>query len=311
MALLGNLVIIFLIFHYPKLKTTFNMLIVNMAASDVFASITAIPLSLAYLFQGVNWFQGGFAVFLCKFLPFLALISTGVSVLTLAWMAFDRYLAIVRTMRRPLSPRLTLAAIALTWTISAAMFVTELYKYRLFNESGQVICAPRWLEDLHESLKITKHEMVVRFFLLYLVPFLIMTILYLKLALHLRKRRAPGEQIDKNSQRIRELNRKVIFMLATIVTIFAICWLPAHVNHFLLTFDFKTYSCLPDWSILTSYFVTHANVAINPCLYFIFNENFRGAFRQQLRERFGRRHRNNGGRLLRTAPRTVSSSNAI
>ena len=256
-----------------------------MAASDILDVITAVPLSLVYLYQSVKWFPGGFGVFLCKFLPFLVFLSIGTSVLTLTVITFDRYLAIVRPMRRPLSPKLTVIAIALTWIISGLVFASELYKYQLFNVSGQVICAPRWVDDLQESHKVTMYEMIVRFALLYLIPLLAMAILYSRIVLHLWKRKAPGEHIKNNHQRIERQNRKVIVMLITIVTLFAICWLPAHVNHFLVTFNFDAFSCLPTSLILTFYFVTHANTAINPCLYLIFNESFRGAFKHQMHMR--------------------------
>ena len=42
---------------HPKLRTTFNMLIVNMAASDILDALTAVPLSVTYLFHGVKWFS--------------------------------------------------------------------------------------------------------------------------------------------------------------------------------------------------------------------------------------------------------------
>ena len=279
----GNAMIIFLVNHYPELKTTFNILIVNMAASDILYVITAIPLSLAYLYESAKWFPGGFGVFLCKFLPFLAVISIGSSVLTLTIMTVDRYLAIVRTMRRPLSLKLIVVAIASTWLISGLVFASELYKYKLYNESGHVICAPRWVDDLLASHKITKYEMVVRFVLFYLIPLLAMAVLYSKIVLHLWKRKAPGEHNDKHCHRIVRQNHKVIIMLITVVTIFALCWLPTQVNHFLITFSYD--SCLPTSLTLTFFFVSHANPAINPCLYLIFNENFRGAFKTQLRMR--------------------------
>ena len=307
-AMLGNTLVIYVIHRHPKLRTTFNMLIVNMAASDILDVMTAVPLSVAYLYESVKWFPGGFGVFLCKFLPFLTHLSIGASVLTLTVMTFDRYFAIVHTMRRPLSPKLTMAAIAATWVLSGAVFATELYKSRLFNESGQVICAPRWVEDLLESHKITLYEMVIRFVVLYMIPLLAMAILYSNIVLHLWKRKAPGEHIDKNQQRIEKQKRKVITMLVTIVTIFAICWLPAHVNHFLATFDFKTYSCLPTSLVLTLYFWTHANAAINPCLYLIFNESFREGFKHQVYHRFSRGNYNGSDRLSTTKAEALSAT---
>ena len=276
------------------------MLIVNMAASDVLDVITAIPLSIAYLYESVKWFSGGFGAFLCKTLPFLAFVSIGTSVLTLTVMTFDRYRAIVHTMRRPLTPKLTAVAIGSTWVISGLVFASELYKYKLFNAAGQVMCASRWVDDVQESNKITMYELIIRFVLLYLIPLLTMAVLYTRIVLHLWKREAPGEHIDKTHQRIEKQNRKVIVMLVTIVTIFALCWLPAHVNHFLATFNFNVYSCLPTSLVLTLYFVTHSNTAINPCLYLIFNENFRGAFKHQLRMR----HR------IRRVSLTVSNSSS-
>ena len=223
-------------------------------------------------------------------------------------MTFDRYLAILRPMRRPLSPKLTVVAIASTWIISGAVFATELYKYRLFNASGHVICAPRWVEEIQESHKITMYEMVIRFILLYLIPLLAMAILYSNIVLHLWKRKAPGEHIDKNQKRIEKQKRKVVTMLVTIVTLFAICWLPAHVNHFLVTFDFKTYSCLPTSLILTFYFLTHSNAAINPCLYLIFNESFREGFKQQIYHRLSRGHFNGSDRLSTTRAEAISAT---
>lgn len=176
-AFFGSTLIVFLVNHFPELKTTFNMLIMSMTASDFLIADTAIPLSLAYLYQGVMWFPGRFGVFVCKFPPFLAYLSIGASILTLVLMAFDRYLVIVHTMKRRGTSKFTVVAIGSTWFISGAVFGTELYKYRLFNESGFTICAPRWVEDLQKSHKITMYEMVFRFVIFYLIPLLVMAVL--------------------------------------------------------------------------------------------------------------------------------------
>ncbi|XP_020629063.1 neuromedin-K receptor-like [Orbicella faveolata] len=307
-ALVGNALVIFVVHRHPKLKTTFNMLIVNMAASDILDVITAIPLSIAYLYESVKWFSGGFGAFLCKTLPFLAFVSIGTSVLTLTVMTFDRYRAIVHTMRRPLTPKLTAVAIGSTWVISGLVFASELYKYKLFNAAGQVMCASRWVEDVQESNKITMYELIVRFVLLYLIPLLTMAVLYTRIVLHLWKRKAPGEHIDKTHQRIEKQKRKVVTMLVTIVTIFAICWLPAHVNHFLVTFNFNVYSCLPTSLVLSLYFLTHANTAINPCLYLVFNESFREGFRHQIYHRLSGRLFNGSDRFSTSRAEAISAS---
>ncbi|XP_022786170.1 galanin receptor type 1-like [Stylophora pistillata] len=307
-ALVGNSMIIFVIHRHPKCRTTFNMLIVNMATADILDVITAIPLSLVYLYESAKWFPGNFGIFLCKFLPFLAFISIGSSVLTLTVMTFDRYLAIVHLMKRPLSFKLTIVAITLTWLISSLVFSSELYKYKLYNESGQVICGPRWVDDLLASHKISLYEMIARFVLFYLIPLLAMAVLYSKIVLHMWRRKAPGEHIDKNQKRIERQKRKVISMLVTIVILFALCWLPAHVNHFLLTFNFGAFSCLPTSLILTFFFLTHANTAINPCLYFIFNEIFREGFKHQIYHRLSGRLSNGSDRLSFTRAEAISGS---
>ena len=307
-AMLGNAFVIFVVYRHPKLKTTFNMFIVNMAAADILDAVTAVPYSIAYLHQGGKWFPGRFALFLCKLVPYLAFLSIGASVLTLTVISFDRYLAIIYTLRRPLSPRLTVVAIVSTWIISSAVFGTELYKFQLYDTPAGIICAPRWVPDLVESHKITLYEMVVRFFLLYAIPLLAMAFLYSRIILHLWKRKAPGEHIDKNHKRVQRQKRKVITMLLTIVTIFAICWLPAHINHFILTFDYDTYRCLPASVVLTFYFLTHANSAINPCLYLIFNESFREGFKHQVYHRLSRGPFSASDRMSTTRQEAFSGS---
>ena len=90
----------------------------------------------------------------------------------MAIMTIDRYFAIVRPMRRPLS-----------------------------------VCPPRSIENIHNSQNITMFEMLIRFVLLYLVPLLTMAMFYSEIVLHLWKRKATGLHIDKNQKRIEKQER--------------------------------------------------------------------------------------------------------
>ena len=89
----------------------------------------------------------------------------------------------------------------------------------------------------------------------------------------------------KNQKRIEKQKRKVVTMLVTIVTLFAICWLPAHVNNFLLMFNFKVHSCLHNSLILIFYFLNHSDAVINSCLYLVFNESFSEGFKHRNRSK--------------------------
>ena len=128
-------------------------------------------------------------------------------------------------------------------------------------------------------------EMVSRFVLLYLISLLIMAVFYSEIVLHLWKRKASGVHIEKNQKRIEKQKRKVVTIRVTIVTLFVICWLPAHVNNFLLTFNFKEHSCLHTSLILIFYFLNHSNAVINPCLYLVFNESFSEGFKHRNRSK--------------------------
>lgn len=73
-------------------------------------------------------------------------------------------------------------------------------------------------------------------------------------------------------------------MLIIIVVVFALCWLPAHLMHFFIFFEDKTFNKL---SLLIIFGISHANSAINPYLYIVLNRNFRRPFLEVLRSCFG------------------------
>ena len=82
-------------------------------------------------------------------------------------------------------------------------------------------------------------------------------------------------EIDKKKKR-------VIQMLITCTVFFALCWLPLHILHYHIYFDIEAYRCFPAWVILGGFWLGHANSAVNPCLYVIFNKTFRKAFLKAL-----------------------------
>ena len=67
-------------------------------------------------------------------------------------------------------------------------------------------------------------EMVIRFVLLYLVPLLTMAMFYSEIVLHFLEKEGSWIAHRQKSKAYREAE-KVVTMLVTIATVFAICWL--------------------------------------------------------------------------------------
>lgn len=93
-SLLGNTLIIMVVCRDDKMKTTTNLLIVNMAVSDLLVPIFAMPRANVEIFYGnLRWLiDGAFGEALCKLTSFFQDISTAVSVQSLVAISVERFL---------------------------------------------------------------------------------------------------------------------------------------------------------------------------------------------------------------------------
>lgn len=104
------------------------------------------------------------------------------------------------------------------------------------------------------------------FFISYLLPLVVMTVLYTKVAHKIWFHKAPGNQLIQNQQRQEIGKRKVVRMLVIIVATFALCWLPAQCFH--LFIGITAFANPPPYFVMyLVYWLGHANSAINPWLY--------------------------------------------
>lgn len=280
-AMIGNSIIIYVVRSRLSKGVPFNLLIVNLAACDIIYAFAAAPLSIHYIWVQLLWFGGEFGVFLCKFKEFALLVSIATSILTLSVMSVDRYLAIVHVLKRPLSTRKVHYAIIIIWMVSLMLSSGELVKVKsVTNVNGQHLCIQRWSNDKRTSLMINRVEYTIKFVALYILPLITMVIFYYFIIRFLWLREVPGVKSDENEKKIKKQCKKVVLMLVTMVTVFAVGWLPVHVVHY-LSFYFSTCN-LPLSVLLFMILLAHANCAINPCLYFVFNSSFRAEFRRLL-----------------------------
>lgn len=82
MAFFGNSLILAVFFHFRRLRTPTNMLIVNLALADLMISIFCIPLGYWHviIFEDYRWI---FGAFLCKLFNYLQATSVFLSSWTL------------------------------------------------------------------------------------------------------------------------------------------------------------------------------------------------------------------------------------
>ncbi|XP_068712487.1 galanin receptor 2a-like [Montipora foliosa] len=280
-ALFGNCAIILIAKTKKRIrKVAFNFFIISMAVADILDGLIAVPKMVTSFYFDELWFGGLIGNITCKLLSFLPSLSLVASVSTLAAISVERYLAIVHVLREPLSKRKVKLALLFLWIFSSFMVSTTLIKFKSEKHDGKYLCYGIWSDNLETNLSIYRYEVVAYFVFFYAVPFSLMIVLYTLIIRVLKRRQAFGENMSQN--RIQAQNVTVVKMLVTVVLLFAFVWLPTHILLLMSAFDHNTLQCVPTSVILLLTMLAHANGALNPCIYLIFNENYRKGLKQLL-----------------------------
>ena len=223
-SLVGNSLIVIIIYKRENLRKTTNYFIVNMAVSDFIYPLQAIPFSLVEMVSGTSqWPIGGTAgLILCKLGTYLRRVSATVSVESLVWIAVDRFIAVVLPMKAHLiSSRFRAFAIGSTWIVAMVINCSDLYAYELTKKNHDLVCEASYDPT---STFITYAEKV-RPTLIHIAPLPIMTILYCVIVKTLRRQdKALNCRSTKNQMALRK--QRAIKMSVCIMIAFYICILP-------------------------------------------------------------------------------------
>ena len=118
--------------------------------------------------------------------------------------------------------------------------------------------------------------------MLILFPIFVITILYTAIAVEIWKQKGPVERSCHERQRREVENRKVLKQVVTVVVVFISCITPITIFSCLLHF---VWNLQPPREIEVDFrfcaqFIIHSNAAINPCIYFVFNKNYRKGLKE-------------------------------
>lgn len=244
---------------------------------------------MKFLYAKQVWFAGGFGSVTCKFVNFSGVLSIGSSIITLVFISLDRYFAILHPFADVPVIRNTKLVTSVIWISSSLYFSLYLV---LFDSvpagDGTWKCRMVWdylSQDRSTRFQIARAYFMTTFVVLYLIPLAVIAGLYIPIGRRLWSREIPGVSTAHQKRQNRSSKRKVLRMLIIVVVTFALCWLPSHTMHLMMYFFTDTFfALLAVGHVETSfYFLSHANSAINPCLYIFLNQRFNHEFKNILR----------------------------
>ncbi|KAM9337542.1 LOW QUALITY PROTEIN: type-1 angiotensin II receptor [Symphorus nematophorus] len=275
-GIVGNSMVVAVIYCYMKLKTVANIFVLNLAVSDLTFLIT-LPMWATFTATGYHWPFGGF---LCKASAGLVIFNLYTSVFFLTALSIDRYLAIVHPMRSRRFRTVVYARITcvLMWLFAFVLSVPTALTRDVYNiaNSNKTVCGI--LHPTIENVKRLKELLLaislMKSLLGFLVPFIIVITCYCLIGRALLGAR----HLHKSS---RSRDDEVLRMLAAAVLAFFMCWVPHQVFHLmqLLTQLIQGKNCaileIIDTAMPFTICIAYFNSCVNPIVYGFVGRNFR------------------------------------
>lgn len=294
-SLVGNILLIYVTFKTPHLKTTTNCLVANMAVADLMITFFAMPYCVMYLYLQNIWISGRIGDITCKITQYSLALSIAASILTHVLISIDRFFCIVLPFKRTTFVKNSKISYSFIWCSSFVLMSPYLVVYGSVPfQDGYSYCAVKY-EHFH-TLQI---YFCLVFVLLYIIPLLFIATLYTFVCRKLWRHKVPGIRTLTSLPKREAHNRKTVKMLIILVVAFALCWLPAHVMHLLMYF--WSDQSLPLGVILLSFWACHSHSAINPLLVAFLS----GLYRKACREIFTN-HRKKAAALLRNSTKETN-----
>ena len=220
-SLVGNFLIVLVVYKTPTLRKPINMLIANMAISDLLFPIILFPVQLVDLQVG-SWLIGGnLGQALCKLHFFGTYISSLlVSVQSLVLITEDRFGAIVVPLHSPLiTSKQCPFFIVATWIIAMAVHSPYLAVSKLVEYPGGMRCTSQWRGTF--GANGNRNFVLVVAIVFFYTPFVLLAILYSVILIKLKRQAHPGEaSANAEEQRTRRI-RNVLKMAIAINVVFS------------------------------------------------------------------------------------------
>jgi hypothetical protein len=273
-GVVGNLLVIYVVLNYGRLKTVTNTYLLHLALSDL-VFLSGIPFFVSSLITRA-WIFGGFV---CKLFFLTQGVNQYTSIIILALLSFDRYLAVCHstksiTWRSRVNPNLLLI---LTWILSFVLMLPIITFTAIQTTSpSKVQCTINF--PYSESRLLYFVFVAYTSAITFVLPLSLLTYFYIEIVRRLKHRVSQQHRRSHTSIRTR---RKVSVLVLAVISVHICCCSPYWAFQVITTSELlsQTSSILVPASSITQ-FLLFVNSSTNPILYAFISEIFRLSFKR-------------------------------
>ncbi|KAM7305815.1 putative neuropeptide FF receptor [Ixodes scapularis] len=270
-SIVGNILVLWIVASSRRMQTVTNIFIANLAVADIIIGVFSIP----FQFQAALLQRWLLPYFMCAFCPYVQVVSVNVSVFTLTAIAIERYRAITSPLKARFCSKTTAKILILIIWISSLVVAcpnaVALRVVLLMDKATGLREKPFCLNVGMQprTWKAYNHALVC---VQYLLPLTIVCYTYGRIWKKLRQSKIPGNTETVRDAHIVRNKNKVIKMMAIVVIIFALCWLP-YQTYNLLAEIYPTINTYRYINVIwfCSHWLAMSNSCYNPFIYAIYS----------------------------------------
>ena len=285
LSLLGNGLLITIIFKNHKLRTTMNLFVVNVAISDMCFPVYS-TFAMTTMWNRTLWQDGAFGHFTCKFTGFFQGMSVIGSLYSLVCIAIDRFYAVVLPLKvKNITFKVRGGLLISVWILCLVFSCPLLYAHNIIRVNNLTYCQRNW-GYIGGASKIDDIYMTCVFIVVWIVPITILVILYSVIIFTLRKRNNGKDfhlsSLNENQKEERRRQRKNITkMCITVLVVFVVSWCPIYMFFILQKIQLNggtILNCNNNKIELALTIMPFIEIAINPWIYPVFSRSYRHGF---------------------------------
>ncbi|EFN62034.1 Neuropeptides capa receptor [Camponotus floridanus] len=298
-GVIGNIFTCVVIARNKSMHTATNYYLFSLAVSDLLLLVSGLPQEMYYIWSP---FPYVFGEAFCIIQSFAAETSANATVLTITAFTVERYVAICHPFISHTMSKLSRAIkfVVVIWLLALCLAVPQAIQFGIIYEYNNdsaildsAICSTRWT--------LIEHAFEISTILFFVLPMTIIIVLYILIAIKLRRsnlltatdskrHHIPGGLNQDNGRGKTNAQRNVIRMLIAVVVAFFICWAPFHAQRLLAVYAAQNTASESEDALIIVYttltYVSgifyYLSTTVNPLLYNIMSNKFREAFKSML-----------------------------